>query len=123
MASRDRLQERTDRRATDRLVGVTTQCDYPPEVAGIAKIGDPEKRIEILAQAIDEKWSVKEIQNWRKEQSQGAEIQEVEETPAIRIGRTMKKLQGSKAWENPSKWKKIQALLMKIEQELGPEGN
>jgi hypothetical protein len=35
----------------------------------------------------------------------------------------MKKLQGSKAWENPSKWKKIQALLMKIEQELAPEGN
>ncbi len=89
----------------------------------IAKIGDPEKRIEILARAINEKWSVKEIQNWRKEQSQGAEIQELEETPTIRIGKTMKKLQGSKAWENPSKWKKIQALLMKIEQELASEVN
>jgi iron complex transport system substrate-binding protein len=26
--------------ATDRLVGVTTLCDYPAEVAGIAKVGD-----------------------------------------------------------------------------------
>jgi iron complex transport system substrate-binding protein len=26
--------------ALDRLVGVTTYCDYPPEVAGIAKVGD-----------------------------------------------------------------------------------
>ena len=100
----------------------TGEIEYT-KAKSIAKIGDPEKRIEILAQAIDEKWSVKEIQNWRKEQSQGAEIKEAEETPTIRIGRTMKKLQGSKAWENPSKWKKIQTLLMKIEQELAPERN
>lgn len=66
---------------------------------------------------------MKEIQNWRKEQIQGAETREVEETPTLRIGRTMKKLKSSKAWENPSKWKKIQALLIKIEQELAPEGN
>ena len=95
----------------------TGEIEYT-KAKSIAKIDDPEKRIEILAQAIDEKWSVKEIQNWRKEQSK-----EAEETPTIRIGRTMKKLKSSKAWENPSKWKKIQALLMKIEQELAPEGN
>jgi ParB family transcriptional regulator, chromosome partitioning protein len=86
----------------------------------IAKISDREKRIEILATTIKEQWSVKEIQNWLKEQNQGAET---EETPTLRISRTMKKLKVSKAWENPNKWKKIQTLLMKIEQELSPECN
>ena len=100
----------------------TGEIEYT-KAKSIAKIGDPEKRMELLATAIDEKWSVKEIQNWRKEQDRGTEITEAEETPTIRIGRTMKKLKSSKAWENPSKWKKIQALLMKIEQELASEGN
>jgi ParB family transcriptional regulator, chromosome partitioning protein len=100
----------------------TGEIEYT-KAKSIAKIDDPGKRIEILVQAIDEKWSVKEIQNWRKEQTQGAEIKEAEETPAIWIGRTMKKLKSSKAWENPSRWKKIQALLLKIEQEISTEGN
>ena len=100
----------------------TGEIEYT-KAKSIAKISDPEKRMELLATAIDEKWSVKEIQNWRKEQDRGTEITEAEETPTIRIGRTMKKLKSSKAWENPSKWKKIQALLMKIEQELASEGN
>jgi hypothetical protein len=63
---------------------------------------------------------VKEIHNWLKEQDRGAET---EETPTLKINRTMKKLKSSKAWENPNKWKKIQTLLMKIEQELSPENN
>jgi ParB family transcriptional regulator, chromosome partitioning protein len=89
----------------------------------IAKISDPKKRMELLTTVSNEKWSVKEIQNWRKEQHRRTEITEAEETPTIRIGRTMKKLKVSKAWENPSKWRKIQTLLMKIEQELASESN
>jgi ParB family transcriptional regulator, chromosome partitioning protein len=95
----------------------TGEIEYTKAKA-IAKITDPDKRIEMLAIAIGEKWSVKDIQNWRKEQSQEDESEETEETPMLRISKTMKKLKVSKAWENPSKWKKIQSLLIKIEQEL-----
>jgi ParB family transcriptional regulator, chromosome partitioning protein len=80
----------------------------------VAKIKDPEERTKILAGAIEDKWSIREIQDCIK--SDG--IEKILDTPSAQISKTMKILKSSKVWEDPSKWKKIQSLLAKIEQEL-----
>jgi ParB family transcriptional regulator, chromosome partitioning protein len=80
----------------------------------VAKIKDPEKRTKILAGAIEDKLSIREIQDYIK--SNGSE--KISDTPSAQINKTMKTLKHSKVWEDPSKWKKIQSWLVKIEQEL-----
>lgn len=80
----------------------------------VAKIKDPEERTKILAGAIKDKWSIREIQACIKPD----EREKILDTPSAQITKTMKILKSSKVWEDPSKWKKIQSLLAKIEQEL-----
>jgi ParB family transcriptional regulator, chromosome partitioning protein len=80
----------------------------------VAKIKDPEERTKILAGAIEDKWSIREIQACIKPD----EREKILDTPSAQISKTMKILKSSKVWEDPSKWKKIQSLLAKIEQEL-----
>lgn len=80
----------------------------------IAKIKDPKRRAEILAGAIKSKWSIREVQNHIKDESE----KKIIDTPVARISKTMKDLKSSKIWTEPAKWKKIQSWLDKIEQEL-----
>jgi ParB family transcriptional regulator, chromosome partitioning protein len=80
----------------------------------VAKIKDPEERTKILAGAIEDKLSIREIQDYIKPN----ENEKTSDTPSAQISKTMKILKSSKVWEDPSKWKKIQSLLAKIEQEL-----
>jgi ParB family transcriptional regulator, chromosome partitioning protein len=80
----------------------------------VAKIKDPEERTKILAGAIEDKWSIREIQDCIKPDGR----EKILDTPSAHITKTMKILKSSKVWEDPSKWKKIQSLLTKIEQEL-----
>jgi ParB family transcriptional regulator, chromosome partitioning protein len=80
----------------------------------IAKIEDSKDRKKVLAKAIEEKWSIRDVRDYvqsgRKEPS--------EDEPIALIGKTMKNLKASKAWEDPSKWRRIQSWLAKIDQEL-----
>jgi ParB family transcriptional regulator, chromosome partitioning protein len=80
----------------------------------VAKIKDSEDRKKVLAKAIREKWSIRDIRDYvqsgRKDPSK--------DKPSALISKTMKNLKASKAWEDQSKWKKIQSWLLKIDQEL-----
>lgn len=78
----------------------------------VAKIKDPEERTKILTGVIEDKLSIREIQDYIKPN------EKLSDTPSAQIIKTMKILKSSKVWEDPSKWKKIQSLLAKIEQEL-----
>lgn len=78
----------------------------------VAKIKDQEERTKILTEVIEDKLSIREIQDYIKPD------EKISDTPSAQISKTMKILKSSKAWEDPSKWKKIQSLLAKIEQEL-----
>jgi ParB family chromosome partitioning protein len=80
----------------------------------IAKITDPDKRVQALKEAIESKWSIREVQDHIKNEAEEKTV----DTPAARISQTMKALKASKAWKDPVKWKKIQSWLAKIEQEL-----
>jgi ParB family transcriptional regulator, chromosome partitioning protein len=80
----------------------------------VAKIKDPEERAKILAGAIEDKWSIREIQDCIKPKTKG----NISDTPSAQISKTMKILKSSKVWEDPSRWKKVQSWLAKIEQEL-----
>jgi ParB family transcriptional regulator, chromosome partitioning protein len=80
----------------------------------VAKIKDPEERTKILAGAIKDKWSIREIQACIKPKTK----ENISDTPSAQISKTMKILKSSKVWEDPSRWKKIQSWLTKIEQEL-----
>jgi ParB family transcriptional regulator, chromosome partitioning protein len=80
----------------------------------IAKVKDPDDREEVLAKAIKEKWSIRDVKDYIRSEKE----EPSEDTPIALISNTLKNLKASKAWEDPSKWKRIQTLLSKIDQEL-----
>jgi ParB family transcriptional regulator, chromosome partitioning protein len=82
----------------------------------IAKIADLDLREEMLAMAIEQRWSLVQI----REQIKSSQVPQpsVDLEPKQRIQSTLKKATSSRVWQDPQKWKKIDKLLTQIDELL-----
>jgi ParB family transcriptional regulator, chromosome partitioning protein len=82
----------------------------------IAKIADLDLREEMLAMAIEQRWSLAQI----REQIKSSQVPQpsVNLEPKQRIQSTLKKATSSRVWQDPQKWKKIDKLLTQIDELL-----
>lgn len=77
----------------------------------IARVKDTELRQTLLSEAIASDFSLMEI----RERVKATHLQVPEESPKAAIQSLTRRLSQSKIWEDPKKWKQVQALLKKLE--------
>jgi ParB family transcriptional regulator, chromosome partitioning protein len=82
----------------------------------IAKIADLDLREEMLAMAIEQRWSLVQI----REQIKSSQVPQPSANlePKQRIQSTLKKATSVRVWQDPQKWKKIDKLLTQIDELL-----
>jgi ParB family transcriptional regulator, chromosome partitioning protein len=83
----------------------------------IARIDDLEHRAELLAMAIEQRWSLTQIKQQIKSSQVSPAPQVLE--PKQRIQSTLKKATTTKVWTDPQKWEKLEKLLAQIDDLLG----
>jgi ParB family transcriptional regulator, chromosome partitioning protein len=114
---------------------LTKGMEYTKALA-ISRIDDPDVQREILDAAIENKWSLSEIRRQIKSSkpdlaestisesdNSGIDESTVSEAgnnesglePQKRVAKTFKRLQSKKSWEDPSKWKLIEKLLLDLD--------
>lgn len=77
----------------------------------IARLKDDEARQSLLEEAVEQDLSLSQIRERIKAFQPKAEI----ESPSSQFDATTRRLKAAKLWENPKKWKRVQALLQKLE--------
>jgi ParB family transcriptional regulator, chromosome partitioning protein len=82
----------------------------------IAKIADLDLREEMLAMAIEQRWSLVQIRDQIKSSQVPQPSAPLE--PKQRIQSTLKKATSVRVWQDPQKWKKIDKLLTQIDELL-----
>lgn len=85
----------------------------------IAKIDDRDRREQLLSTAIDRRLSLTQIsEEIKSTQADLPAIDPATLEPRQRIQSTLKKATGAKVWQDPLKWKKIDKLLIQIDELL-----
>ena len=77
----------------------------------IARLKDDVARQSLLEEAIEQDLSLSQIRERIKALQPKTEI----ESPSSQFDATTRRLKAAKLWENPKKWKRVQALLQKLE--------
>jgi ParB family transcriptional regulator, chromosome partitioning protein len=84
----------------------------------INMLPDEELRQELLKTAIGGGWSLQQIRSYVKDTKATAKTEtpiSKSETPESQLSSIMSKIRSQKAWEDAAKWKKIQALMKKLD--------
>jgi ParB family transcriptional regulator, chromosome partitioning protein len=84
----------------------------------INMLPESEQRQELLKTAIGSGWSLQQIRSYVKDTKAANNTKNPSpklETPDSQISSVMSRIRAQKSWENPAKWKKIQALLKKLD--------
>jgi ParB family transcriptional regulator, chromosome partitioning protein len=84
----------------------------------INMLPDEELRQELLKTAIRGGWSLQQIRSYVKDTKANAKTEtpiSKSETPESQLSSIMSKIRSQKAWEDATKWKKIQALIKKLD--------
>jgi len=81
------------------------------KATAIARLKDDEARQSLLEEAIEQDLSLSQIRERIKALQPKTEI----ESPSSQFDATTRRLKAAKLWENPKKWKRVQALLQKLE--------
>ena len=76
-----------------------------------ARLKDDEARQSLLEEAVEQDLSLSKIREGIKALQPKTEI----ESPKAQCNATTRRLKAAKLWENPKKWKRVQALLQKLE--------
>jgi ParB family transcriptional regulator, chromosome partitioning protein len=77
-----------------------------------------EQQQELLKMAIDGGWSLQQIRSYVKDIKAASKAEKLTskiETPESQLSSIMVRVRSQKAWEDPAKWKKIQALMKKLD--------
>jgi ParB family chromosome partitioning protein len=88
----------------------TGKIAYTKAIA-IARVKDDEVRQSLLEEAIEQDLPLSQIRQRIKAIQFRSEIK----SPSSQIEDTTRRLRAAKPWENPKKWKRVQALLEKLE--------
>jgi ParB family transcriptional regulator, chromosome partitioning protein len=88
----------------------TGKIAYTKAIA-IARVKDDEARQSLLEEAIEQDLPLSQIRQRIKAIQFRCEIK----SPSSQIEDTTRRLRAAKPWENPKKWKRVQALLEKLE--------
>lgn len=83
----------------------------------INMLPDEELRQELLKTAIGGGWSLQQIRSYVKDTKATTKTETPisKETPESQLSSIMSKIRSQKAWEDAAKWKKIQALMKKLD--------
>lgn len=84
----------------------------------INMLPEPNQRQELLKTAIDGGWSLQQIRSYVKDtKAASADKKNLPkiETPEFQLSSIIGRVRSQKAWEDPAKWKKIQALMKKLD--------
>jgi ParB family chromosome partitioning protein len=81
------------------------------KATAIARVKDDETRQALLEEAIEQDLSLSQIRERLKALQPKAKIK----SPSSQFDATTRRLRAAKLWENPKKWKRVQALLQKLE--------
>jgi ParB family chromosome partitioning protein len=81
------------------------------KVIAIARLKDDAARQSLLEEAIEQDLSLSQIRERIKALQSKTEIS----SPSSQFDATTRRLKAAKVWENPKKWKRVQALLQKLE--------
>ena len=81
------------------------------KATALARLKDDEARQSLLEEAIEQDLSLSQIRERIKALQPKTEI----ESPSSQFDATTRRLKAAKLWENPKKWKRVQALLQKLE--------
>ncbi len=84
----------------------------------INMLSEAEQRQELLKTAIGSGWSLQQIRSYVKDtkSANNTKIPPLKvETPDSQLSSVINRIRSQKVWENPSKWKKVQALLKKLD--------
>jgi ParB family transcriptional regulator, chromosome partitioning protein len=84
----------------------------------INMLPDEELRQELLKTAIGGGWSLQQIRSYVKDTKATTKTEtpiSKSETPESQLSSIMSKIRSQKAWEDAAKWKKIQALMKKLD--------
>ncbi len=84
----------------------------------INMLPESEQREKLLKTAIGGGWSLQQIRSYvrdAKATNNTKNSPPKSEAPDLQISSVMNRIRTQKSWENPAKWKKIQALLKKLE--------
>ncbi len=84
----------------------------------INMLPDEELRQELLKTAIGGGWSLQQIRSYVKDTKATTKTETTiskSETPEAQLSSIMSKIRSQKAWEDAAKWKKIQALMKKLD--------
>jgi len=87
------------------------------KATALARLKDDEARQSLLEEAIEQDLSLSQIRERIKALQPKTEI----ESPSSQFDATTRRLKAAKLWENPKKWKRVQALLQKLEALLEEE--
>jgi ParB family transcriptional regulator, chromosome partitioning protein len=84
----------------------------------INMLPESEQRQELLKTAIGSGWSLQQIRSYVRDTKAANNTKNLSpstETPDSQLSSVINRIRAQKAWENPTKWKKIQTLLKKID--------
>jgi ParB family chromosome partitioning protein len=81
------------------------------KATALARLKDDEARQSLLEEAIEQDLSLSQIRERLKALQSKTEIS----SPSSQFDATTRRLKAAKLWENPKKWKRVQALLQKLE--------
>jgi ParB family chromosome partitioning protein len=87
------------------------------KATALARVKDDEARQSLLEEAIKQDLSLSQIRERLKALQPKTEIS----SPSSQFDATTRRLRAAKLWENPKKWKRVQALLQKLEALLEEE--
>jgi ParB family chromosome partitioning protein len=96
----------------------TGKIAYTKAIA-IARVKDDAARQSLLEEAIEQNLSLDYIRNHVKALRPRSEIK----SPKAQIEDTTRRLREAKPWKNPKRWKRVQALLQKLESIIEQEIN
>jgi ParB family chromosome partitioning protein len=81
------------------------------KATALARIKDDEARQSLLEEAIEQDLPLSQI----RQRIKAIQFRSESKSPSSQIEDTTRRLKAAKLWENPKKWKRVQALLQKLE--------